>query len=56
MDSVQTRKKRLQELLVLVNKKEDDLPEWKKIWKKKKIRQVNEKLPLYNSKFPDNEL
>jgi len=56
IDSVETRKKRLQELLVLANKSEDNPPKWLRIWKKKKIRQVNEKLPLYNSKFPDNEL
>jgi hypothetical protein len=55
IDSVETRKKRLQELLILANKPEDNPTEWLKTWKAKKISQVNKKLPLYNSKFPDNE-
>lgn len=47
--SIQTRKNKLQELLVLANKKENNPPKWLQTWKQKKISQVNEKLPLYNS-------
>jgi hypothetical protein len=52
--SVETRKKRLQELLVKANKKEDNLHYFRILWKEKKISQVDEKLPIYNVRYPND--
>jgi hypothetical protein len=54
INSFHARKKRIEELSVFANKKqnEDLFPEWRKAqckwWREKKIRQVDEKLPIYN--------
>jgi len=52
--SVETRKKRLKRLLEIANKKEENLHDFRILWKKKKIIQVNEKLSMYSVRYPND--
>jgi len=54
VNNVATRKKRLNELLVIASSTDDANENWILEWRKKKLQQVNEKLPLYNNKFPND--
>ena len=51
--SISSRKKRIEELLELVVERknnESSYPEWREEWRKKKLRQILQKLPIYNFK------
>lgn len=54
INSFNARKTRIEELFEIANKEVDEssFPEWRKkqreVWREKKIRQANEKLPIYN--------
>jgi hypothetical protein len=51
IETVERRIEMHEELLfILNNKKENNMCQWSK----KKILQINEKLPAYNTKFPDH--
>ncbi len=52
VNNVATRKKRLNELFVIASSTADVSENWILEWRKKKLQQINEKLPLYNKKFP----
>jgi len=54
VNDVATRKKRLNELLVIASSTADVSENWILEWRKKKVQQMNEKLPLYNNKFPND--
>jgi len=53
VNSVATRKKRLNDLFVIAST-DNVIEDWILNWRKKKLQQVNEKLPLYNNKFPND--
>lgn len=49
------RKKRLSELLEIVNQQDFPDEDWVVAWRHKKGQQIQEKLPLYQDKYPQNK-